>query len=372
MLGTNPLSLARMRLRDFRNYSDEEVLFSSGFNLIIGKNAQGKTNLLEAIYAISTTRLLRSSRDNDAIQFGKESADISAELAESKTELRFVLQRGLTKKAFLNSLPLKRAADLLGRLPSTTISLFDMNLARGEPSDRRMFLDLELSQAYPAYLQHLANFRRSLDHRNALLKTSQSQFVPVEHFETWEEPLAESAAAIRVFRSKFVMELSPKALEVHHALALQEKIEIRYESKDGLMGCNEIASALARERATDVFRGTTSLGPHRDDLVMEIDDQDARKFGSQGQQRTAVIALKFAALELAKERLGVPPILLLDDILSDLDEGRRERLVEWIVQAVGQAVLTCTEASVAGQMIQERAKVFEVSSGKIKVLEKGR
>jgi DNA replication and repair protein RecF len=168
-----------------------------------------------------------------------------------------------------------------------------------------------------------------------------------------------------------VNELSPKALEVHQALATKEQIEIRYESRDNLMNGHEIATALARERSTDVIRGTTSLGPHRDDLVIVIDDQDARKFGSQGQQRTAIIALKFAALEIAKERLGVPPILLLDDIFSDLDEGRRERLVEWITRAVGQAVLTCTEASAAGTTIQERARVFEVSSGKIKMQETG-
>lgn len=353
----------RLRLESFRNYSVADIALDPGFNILVGPNAQGKTNLLESLYAIATTRLLRGIRDHEAIREGSPSARIEAELIDTGTLLGLNYVRGGRKRATLNGMPLPRAADIIGRLPSVCSSLADMPIVAGEPSERRMFLDLELSQLEPAYLRHLAHYKRALEQRNALLKSVQEGFRDAEAFIPWERHLGSHGAALRAIRTRFVTELAPLAFEVHRYLGDGEGLALRYAPRDPACSEDEIFNVLQQSRGQDIARGTTSIGPHRDDLTIEVEGKEARLFGSQGQQRTAVLSLRMATLKYGSETLGSPPLLLLDDILSDLDAGRRSRLADWILNHAGQAVLTCTETDSIGEAILRSAAVFDVREG---------
>ena len=316
-------------------------------------------------FICSTTRLLRGQRDAEAIFQGRQRAVASVELRGSETRLAVTLEAGTRKRAAINGLNLPRAADLIGRLPCVCVSTLDMSIVRGEPSDRRLFLDLELCTLFPAYLRHLTLYKRALEQRNALLRDSREWMQPAAMFIPWEEHLATHGAALRIARERFIERLSPFASDSHGEIGGGERISLKMESKDASMDSDSLLAALAANRHTDAARGGTSVGPHRDDLLIEVGGRDARLFGSQGQQRTGVISLKLACLSVAREELGAPPLLLLDDILSDLDESRRSLLVDVVLERAGQAVLTCTEATAAGARILDRAKVFHVNAGHV-------
>ena len=352
----------RLSLKFFRNYEGLELFPGSGFNIVSGQNAQGKTNLLEAVYLCSTGRLLRGSRDAHAITHGHETGSVEVQLAGTGTTITIELRRGVRKRVLLNGASLGRPSDVLGRLPTVSFSAADLEIVRGEPAERRHFLDSELSQIYPAYLRHLSVYKRALEQRNALLRTAQDAHVGSDAFEPWEEQLASHGIEIRRYRAEWVESIDPLAAEAHADLGGGERLVLGYQPRDE----GELIENLASGRGDDIRRGATSVGPHRDEMAIEVGGTDARQFGSQGQQRTAVIALKLAVLSSATALLGVPPVLLLDDVFSDLDQCRRSKLVERSLAVGGQAFLTCTEPEQAGVELIGRSKVFRVVSGTVR------
>ncbi|CAN5402336.1 DNA replication/repair protein RecF [soil metagenome] len=355
--------VARVELESFRNYDSLGIDLAPGFNVLAGPNAQGKTNFLEALYLLATTRLLRGQRDAEAVKDGAPRARVFADLIDTGTRLGLTLERGIRKRATLNGASVPRPADLIGRLPAAAITAFDLEIVRGEPTARRDFLDLEQSALSPAYLRHLTLYKRALEQRNALLRDAREAHVPEVQYEPWEAQIAEHGARIRDSRRGYVGALSPEVTAAHARMGEGEAVSLRYVERDDAHDETWMLEALARSRQTDVARGGTSVGPHRDDLEILVDGREARLFGSGGQQRTAVIALKLGTLEYARGVLGTPPLLLLDDILSDLDARRRERLAEIVLERAGQAVLTCTEAEAAGERILKEARVFHVRAG---------
>jgi DNA replication and repair protein RecF len=356
-------TLVGLRLRDFRNYEVLDIELGPGFHVVAGRNAQGKTNLLEALYLLSTTRLLRGSKDTEAIRQGAQKA--TAEADAGRTQVSISLEHGARKRAALNSLNLPRASDLIGRLPCVCVSSADLPIVSGEPSDRRLFLDLELSQTYPAYLRHFTLYKRALEQRNALLKLAQDRYVDNATFEAWEIQLADHGAAMREFRRRYTDELTPLAQEVHASLGHGELLGLAFEPKEEAWDADALFLALTNRRGEDIQRKTTTVGPHRDELRIAIEGKEGRTYGSQGQQRSAVIAIKLATLHLLSGILGRQPLLLLDDILSDLDATRRARLSEWVVAHAGQVVLTCTEEESVGPQIRDVAMVFHVDAGRV-------
>lgn len=362
-LAPDRAGVRRLEMRDFRNYVSAEIELAPGFNVVEGANAQGKTNLLEGLYLVSTTKMLRGSRDAEGIRDGATAAEIQLTLRDTDTECAMRLERGARKRASLNGLKLPRAADLIGRVPSVCVSLVDMDVVRGEPADRRQFLDLELSQVFPAYLRHLTLYKRALEQRNALLRRHGESPLPAAVFEPWEEQLVEHGSALRIARVAHVQALEGAAERFHDRLAPGERLALRYEDRDQGIGADDLRERFACSRAEDARRGGTSCGPHRDDVEILVNERSARNFGSLGQQRSALLAVKLACCRIATETLGAPPLLLLDDILSDLDESRRRHLSELVIHEAGQAVLTCTEASAVGHEILDRARVFRVVAG---------
>jgi DNA replication and repair protein RecF len=357
-----------IKLTSFRNYESLDLRLQPRFTILAGENAQGKTSLLEAVYWLATTRLLRGHRDAEAIKHGSAGCFVQSELI-SGTTIAASIELGARKKFFLNGASLPRASDVFGRLPIVSISIFDLEIVRGDPSQRRAFLDLELSSLFPAYLRHFAVYKRAVEQRNALLKAAQTQRTDDFQFETWEEQISIHGAAIRESRRDHVVRLSESAEMFHHKLASrEEKLSLKYQPKDQSCTPEEIRKLLESGRRNEIMRGSTQIGPHRDDLEILIDNLDARHFGSQGQQRTAVIALKLATLEVGTQNLGSPQVLLLDDMLSDLDPVRRAKLCTVICEQAGQAILTCTEAEAAGKQILEMADILQVSDGKVQRL----
>lgn len=359
------MSVRMLRLSQFRNYERLELCLGEGLNVLFGQNAQGKTNALEALYFLATTRLLRGSRDSEAIRRGASMARVSATLEPFETEIALAIEPGRRKIAQLNGVGLPRASDLIGRLPCICVSAFDMQIIRGEPAERRLFLDLELSQLSPSYFNHLAHYKRALEQRNALLRRAQEESVSPMSFEPWEAVLAEHGAALRIARRDLVEKIRPVARSLHGEISEAEHLEISYIGKDEAQTSDELAEDLVSGRAREIARGSTLIGPHRDDLALMLGEVEARSFGSQGQQRTAVLALKLATYLHQTEAQGEPPLLLLDDMLSDLDESRRQHLVGWVLEHAKQAVLTCTEPEAAGPRLLERAGLFHVVDGKV-------
>lgn len=351
------LFLSRLSLTDFRIYDQLELEPSPGLNLVAGPNAQGKTSLIEALALVSTGRLLRGSKDVQAIRHGCETASVEGILGQSLTRLTVELRRGTRKRALLNGMGLPRPSDLLGRLPSVSFSATDLEIVSGEPQDRRQFLDWEIAQLSPAYLRHLTVYKRALEQRNALLRQAQDTPVSASVFEPWESQLSDHGGALRETRTAWIDELSRDAAEAHARLGGGEELCLQYDIRD--------EGDVRSSRAIDIQRGSTSVGPHRDDLVIRVAGQEARYFASQGQQRTAVIALKLAVLAAAERHFKQSPVLLLDDVFSDLDRSRRSQLMELTLGRGGQVFLTCTEADQVGFELIESSTIFQVESGRV-------
>lgn len=361
----NPVWLEHLRLHDFRNYEHCSIETSPGVNLVLGKNAQGKTSLIEGVSLLSTGRLLRASRDALAIRHECENAIVEGKLGDSGTAIAIALRRGVKKRVELNGMSLPRASDLIGRLPTVSFSAADLCISNGEPSDRRQFLDWELAQLYPSYLKNLTIYKRAVEQRNALLRLAQTEFVANEVFESWEERIAASGAALRQARRNWIDVLDRDARAAHAKLGSGEELRLVYEQRDEGSDQAAMSQLLVSGRSVDIARGATGTGPHRDDLLVLVNGQEARYFGSQGQQRTAVIAIKLATLDSAEEILGGPPVLLLDDVFSDLDQNRRNMLMELTLDRGGQVFLTCTDVDQVGAELADRSKIFRVDSGQV-------
>lgn len=338
------------------------MTLDQGLHLVTGKNAQGKTSLLEAITLVSSGRVIRGMRDGEAIHEGQTEAKVTAVTLPHRTSIAVVLASGVRKRAFLNHASLPRASDLLGRLPSVIFSNADLPVVREDASNRRLMMDLELSQMSGIYLRHFSQYKRALEQRNAMLRP---EHPPDEtHIEIWENQLAEHGAAMREARATFVAELGALATEIYAELSGGETLTLAYAPADGGDSAESLRFLYADHRRDEHRRGSSKIGPHRDDVRIEIGGKDARIFGSMGQQRSAAISLKLAVVPLLEASRGEPPIVLLDDILSELDQGRRDRLLEWVSRASRQILLTCNEPEQAGNTRRE-ARILRIEQGKV-------
>lgn len=357
--------VSRLSLQSFRNYAHESIEPGPGINLIAGQNAQGKTNLLESLYLISTGRLLRGYRDAMGVKHGDEESRITAILSPSQSEVEVLLRTRGRKTIRWNGNAIRKSSDLLGRLPCVSFSATDLSIARGEPSDRRMFIDTEVGQVLPNYVKVLEIYKKALQQRNAMLRQARENPVDYNLFESYELQMAEAGERIRKYRQDWL-----EALRVPLDWAMEkvgdgDKVEALYEPADSAFTSAELLDSFANSRSADIGRGSTSIGPHRDDLRLNIETRDVRYFGSQGQQRSAVLALKVAVMKHAMSVFGFAPILLLDDVFSDLDANRRSGVIKLALDAGGQVFITCTDAAQVGDDLRAEATEFSVRSGEV-------
>ena len=353
-------------LTAFRNYPSLRLELSPGFNVVSGPNAQGKTNLLEALYLVGTTRLLRGQRDAEAVRDGEERAVVEVELAGSGTRLGVSLERGARKRARINGLALPRAADLIGRLPVVCVSAADMAIVRGEPADRRLFLDLELSALSPAYLHHFAGYKRAQEQRGALLRQSRERSIPGEVFEPWEAQMAHHGAHLRAAREDYVARLVAPTREVHARMGGGEALDLSYEPKDEASDRGGPDGDVRREPAR---RDRPRCEPLR----------TAPRRPASGDRRARRAAVRLAGPAAHRRdrpedrhpgrragRSGASPPCSSSTTSSAIWTRRGERCSSRSSSSrAAQAILTCTEASAAGERILSQARLFSVKAGKV-------
>lgn len=356
--------IKRLELADYRNYESLDLQFDKGTNILYGDNAQGKTNILEAIYVAATTKSHKGSKDNEIINFDKEEAHIRTYFEKDAIETRvdMHLRRSKSKGIAIDGQKIKKAADLLGLCNVVFFSPEDLNIIKEGPAGRRKFIDLELSQLDKVYLSNLSNYNRIINQRNSLLKEIVFHENLLETLDIWDMQLVEYGTKIIESRKKFVSQINQIISEIHLKLTGgKEKIQISYETVTGELS---LAHALKKYRDRDLKLKSTSVGPHRDDLEFKTGNLDIRRFGSQGQQRTAALSLKLSEIELVRKIIGDTPVLLLDDVLSELDKNRQNYLLDSIHDI--QTIITCTGLD---EFINHRFsinKVFYVKNGSVR------
>ena len=329
-----------VRLDNFRNYQDLEINLDPGTNLFYGDNAQGKTNILEAVFLGGTTKSHRMSRDRDMIRFGQEEAHLRLFLEKRGASYRIDmhLKKNRSKGIAVNGIPIRRASELIGLGHFVFFSPEDLGIIKNGPAERRRFVDQQLCQLSGVYVQSLSDYNKALMQRNALLRDLSFHPEYADTIDLWDEQLVRFGTVVIRERAKFIKKLDETVREIHRKLTGgKENLHISYE-----MNVEEqnFASLLKEGRERDIKMKTTQTGPHRDDLCMRTDEIDLRRFGSQGQQRTTALSLKLAQISLAEEESGEKPVLLLDDVLSELDSSRQHFLLESINQI--QTLITCT------------------------------
>lgn len=328
-----------LELKDYRNYDELSISFDEGTNIIYGDNAQGKTNILEALYLASTTKSHRGSKDKDIIQFEKEESHIRLKVMKKDVphKIDMHLRKHKSKGVAIDGIPIHKSMELLGILNIIFFSPEDLSIIKNSPAERRKFMDLELCQLDKIYCYHFMNYNKVLNQRNNLLK--QIYFNPslIDTLDIWDEQLAQYGKKVIEGRKQFIVQLNEIIKEIHGNLTGgKEKIKIVYD-------CNteeDLFNELKKKRDKDLKYQTTQVGPHRDDMKFLINHIDVRSFGSQGQQRTVALSLKLAEIKLVNQLIGDKPILLLDDVMSELDEKRRDYLFRSIHDV--QTIITCT------------------------------
>ena len=357
------MRLRSLGLRNHRNYGHLDLVPGPGVNVFIGANGQGKTNLLEAVAMLALSSSPRARRESELVGPVAASSRIEAvaESAGRTVELAITLtvEGERTRRMIEVDGVRRRAVDLPGRFRVVLFWPDDLGLVKAGPDLRRRFLNQMLVQVEPGYARALAGLRRVLEQRNSLLKRIAAGEGGEDVLPAWDEELVELGGEIARARSSAVAELLPEAARCHAEIAAGEALEIRYQGPP-----ENLAEAVHNSLPEDLRRGTTTLGPHRDDLAVLLGGQDARSFASQGQQRTAVVSLKLAEAALIARRTGERPVLLLDDVLSELDAERREALLHEVA-GEGQVIITSVEAGPFPPDLISRAMVWAVEAGRI-------
>ncbi|MFI3166958.1 MAG: DNA replication/repair protein RecF [Bacillota bacterium] len=361
------MRISNLKLTNFRNYNNFSVNFGGGHNIILGNNAQGKTNLLESVYLLSTGVSPRTVKDTEMIQFEKTFANVHLELYSrvGKKIIQMELAHGEKKRISLNYLPITKMVELMGGICSVYFAPDQMKLVKSAPEHRRRFLDIDLCQMSKSYFYTLHKYNEILKQRNALFK-KQSREYALETVGIWNEALAKEGAKIIFQRRKFCEKVNLYAVDIHKFLTDSDDI-IKYEYVSSGVGDtieeieSTLFSALERNFEKDFKLGYTSVGPQRDDVKISLGNIDLRSFGSQGQQRTATLTLMLAEMEIFGEVLGEYPVLLLDDVLGELDLSRQQRLLQYTKKF--QTIISCTH--LPSNVDTGDMKIFKILNGRL-------
>ena len=351
-----------LKLKNYRNYDLLDLNFDPNTNILYGDNAQGKTNILEALYLSGTTKSHRGTKDRDIIQFAYDESHIET-IVEKRGicfQIDMHLKKNSPKGIAIDKIPIRKAGELFGIVHFVFFSPEDLNIIKEGPSGRRRFIDLELSQLDKIYLSNLSNYNRIINQRNSLLKDLYGQKNLMDTLDIWDMQMAAYGTKVLEARKNFIKQVNEIISDIHFKLTGgKERISISYEASNGNMSLEE---ALKRYRERDMRMKSTTVGPHRDDICFTTDSGlDVRKFGSQGQQRTAALSLKMSEIELVKQVIKDTPVLLLDDVLSELDKHRQNYLLDSINNI--QTIITCTGLD---EFVNHRFsinKIFHIRNG---------
>jgi len=359
-----------IELSNYRNYEDLHMDFHEGTNVLYGDNAQGKTNILEAIYVCSTTKSHKGSKDKEIVKFGEDESHIKMMVRRDGVPYRIDmhLKKNKAKGVAVNGLPIKKASELFGIVNVIFFSPEDLNIIKNGPAERRRFIDLELCQLDRLYVYNLVQYNKVVVQRNKLLKEIDFEPSLKDTLEIWDSQLISYGKELIRLRTDFIKEVNALIYDIHfHLSGEKEELVIQYEPN---VTIDEFEDALRRNQYQEMRQKMTLTGPHRDDLNFLVNGTDIRKFGSQGQQRTAALSLKLAEIELVKKTVKDYPILLLDDVLSELDSKRQEHLLSEINHI--QTLITCTGLDEFVSSKFQMDKIFKIVEGTVESEEFGR
>ena len=357
--------IKRLQMLNYRNYNVLDISLGPHVNVFMGDNAQGKTNILEGIYYCAFARSHRTSKDRELINWNSDNALLSVTVGRERLDKRIdisILKDG--KKAIqINKIKIKKIGELFGNFNVVMFSPEDLKIIKDSPGVRRKFIDMELCQLNPKYYYNLVQYNKVLNERNSILR---NRNINKDILDIYDMQLVEFGYNIIIDRLEYIQKLNKYSTKIHSDITSgKEKIEFKYIStiKDLENIKENFYSLLEKNRSRDCERGITSIGPHRDDFTVLINDIDTKSYGSQGQQRTAVLTIKFSSLKIIKELTGEHPVLLLDDVLSELDFSRKR----YILSTIGdiQTIITCTGIEDLYEYLDGKSKVFKVKDGEI-------
>ncbi len=361
------MKIKKINLVNFRNYKNESVEFHPNINILIGENGQGKTNLIEAIYICSLGKSFRTSKVQEMINFKEDffKVYLTSEKIEGDINIEFIANKK-NREIKINNNKIYNYTELMNGIHIVVFSPEDLKMVKGSPEERRKFLNKQISQIKPAYLEGIINYKKVLSQRNQILKNKE---VKEELLDIWDEQLAIYGAKIMFYRKEFIEKLRETSIKIHQNITgHKEKLNIEYEPNIKLMDTlyeqeTEIKNKLKENRKLDILRKTTSIGVQRDDIKIFSNDIDMRYYGSQGQQRSCVLSLKLAEINIVKELKGENCILLLDDVLSELDENRQNYLID----SLKDTQIFITSAEISENVLKKlpKGKIFTIKEGEI-------
>ncbi len=330
----------KIKLTNFRNYDEQEIELGKNINIFYGDNAQGKTNIIEAIFLCSIGKSFRTNKESELIKFNKELASVYIEYEKSDRDGKIKIDLNNKKSIYTNGIKIKKLSELLGNINTVIFTPEDINILRDGPQKRRRFLDIMIGQLRPNYIHILNMYNKTLEQRNNYLKQIKENNKPEEMLDIWDEKLAEYGEKIYIYRNEFIEKIKNK-INIIHKKITNEKEEIKVEYISNCVNRKEYLELLKTRRKLDIIKGFTTKGIHRDDFFIYINNELVNVYGSQGQNRTVVLSLKISELQVIYDEIGEYPILLLDDFMSELDEKRRKNFLENIENT--QVIITCTD-----------------------------
>lgn len=350
--------IKKIKLNNFRNYENQEITLDKKINVIYGNNGEGKTNILESIFVCALGKSFRTSKEKELIRLGQNYSKIDIDFEKDDRQGNIKINIEDKKSIYLNDVKLKKTSEILGNIYVVLFNPDDINILKQGPANRRRFLNIMISQLRPNYVYLLNNYMKILEQRNAYLRQIKYENKTPDLLDIWDEKLAELGEKIYLYRKNFIEKIIIKINKIHERITeKKEVIKIIYSSN-----CSKkemYLEKLKSNRTIDIQKGFTNLGVHRDDFSIFINDKLVNAYGSQGQQRTVIISLKLSELEIIYDEIGEKPILLLDDFMSELDKGRRESLLNNIVE--NQIIITCTDKF----NIENDTKFLKVENGKV-------
>ena len=332
--------IKNIKIQNFRNYEKQEINLNKNINIFYGENAQGKTNIIEAIFLGSMGKSFRAKKDSEMIRLGENQATIELEYEKSDRDGKIKINLNRQKSIYLNGIKIKKLSELLGNIHIVIFTPDDIDILKGGPQNRRKFLDIMISQLRPNYMHLLNLYLKTIEQRNNYLKQIKEENKDENLLEIWDEKLAEYSIQICKYRTEYIKKIKNKIEKIHGEITNgKEKLEIEYltECKEK----TEFLNLLKQRRKLDIIKGFTTKGVHRDDFVIYINKKELSTYGSQGQHRTAILSLKLSELNVIYDEIGEYPILLLDDFMSELDSNRIKSLLENIKET--QVIITCTD-----------------------------
>ena len=349
----------KIKLQNFRNYNEQEINLNKSINVFYGDNAQGKTNILEAIFLCTFGKSFRTNKEKELIKLGKDNANVIIEYEKKDRDGKISISISDKKQILVNGIKIKKLSELLGNINIVIFTPDDINILKGGPALRRRFLDMMIGQLKPNYVYTLNMYIKTLEQRNNYLRQIKEENKPENLLDIWDEKLIEYADIIYKYRKEFIDKIKKK-INIIHKKITDEKEEINIQYTSNCESKEVYSELLKQRRKLDIIKGFTTKGIHRDDFEIYINNKELSIYGSQGQNRTAILSLKLSELQVIYDEIEEEPILLLDDFMSELDSKRRNHFLEKINDT--QVIITCTDKI---DIEKNKILIYNVNDGKV-------